>query len=125
VAADEAWLTPALDHHVEVRSADPAIDDLDEHLTRSWSGHREVLDLDPAVGVVHGDGHDLGQGHFRDLLLTAFGSGPGRARSFADRQPQAERAIETIGATNLRRAADPSNVDCLKAKTPPSEATCQ
>ena len=65
VAGDQPGLVaPALEQHVDVRSADAAVVDLDQHLARSGPGHRPLLDHHLARPPVDRRRHHLGQiGH--------------------------------------------------------------
>ena len=65
VARHQAWLLgPALEKHVHVGTADPAVVHLHQHLVRTRPGYRSLLDHHLARSPVDGRGHHLGQiGH--------------------------------------------------------------
>src|SRR5271165_4070599 len=77
VALDGARFAPALEHQVDVGSADPAPADLDQNLARSGGRDLPIVDLDLTGSPVDGDGHRVGQlPHSAHLSILPRGPAP-------------------------------------------------
>ena len=70
VAADGAWLAPALDDHVQVGAADAAVAHLGDDLARAGGRDGALLDAEISGSVEHRGGHGRSPWHGENLAVS-------------------------------------------------------